>query len=37
MTEISIAMLIWLEMGCNGCHTKRKYGYQCSPQDFFKG
>ena len=31
MTEISmydLAMLIWLdEMGCDGCHTKRKYGY----------
>ena len=33
MTEISmsmydLAMLIWLdEMGCDGCHTKRKYGF----------
>ena len=31
MTQISmydLAMLIWLdEMGCDGCHTKRKYGY----------
>ena len=31
MAEISMydfGMLIWLdEMGCDGCHTKRKYGY----------